>query len=87
MKKPTQKQAVLSYLIHNGSISGSECHKVTKKLCNCASLNLHKLIASLKEDGVIFKPSLWFTEGKTSYKRHYMDLKKTPKKLLQSKSN
>jgi hypothetical protein len=83
-KRITQKEAVLNYLIENGSITGSEAHTVTKRNCPCATLNCHKIIAKLKEDGIVFKPSqhLYNEVTKTNYKRHFIDLKKTPKKLL-----
>jgi len=83
-KRITQKQALLQWLIKNGSVTGSECYRETKRVAGIGSLNCHKLIAKLKEAGIVFKPSqhLYNEVTKTKYKRHFIDLKKTPKKIL-----
>jgi len=80
----TQKQAVLSFLIENLSITGSTCYTTTRINCKCASLNLHVIIRELGKSGVIFKQPKDFynSETKTRFRRHYIDLKRTPKKVI-----
>ena len=79
--KPTQKEVVRLMLIDGQKVTGSTAHKFTKAYCTCATLNLHKLLSSLRDDGYVVK-SKWVIDGHLKFKEHELDLKKTPKNLL-----
>lgn len=47
----TQEQAILDALLSGQVITGSNAYAITKKECNCGTLNLHKMLASIRKKG------------------------------------
>jgi hypothetical protein len=84
--KPTQKEVVRQMLTNSQTVCGSNVYKETKRQCGVGSTNIHKQIGALKKDGYVINFK-WCGEGVHRYKEHTLDFKKTPKKLLQDKSN
>ena len=77
--KITQPQAVLQMLISGMEVNASTVYNYTKKHCKRGSVNLHKLIARLRDKGFVITEK-W--EGKHEYKSFSLNRKKTSKKLL-----
>lgn len=79
--KPTQSKVVLDYLLTGEPINGSIAYKITKAKCECATLNLHKLIAIIRGMGYVIK-SEWQQNKTGRYKAHWIDFKNTPNGIL-----
>ena len=47
----TQEQAILDALLSGQVITGSNAYAITKKECACGTLNLHKMLASIRKKG------------------------------------
>ena len=47
----TQEQAILDALLAGQVITGSSAYAITKKECACGTLNLHKMLASIRKKG------------------------------------
>ena len=47
----TQEQAILDALLGGQVITGSNAYQITKKECACGTLNLHKVLAKIREKG------------------------------------
>lgn len=47
----TQEQAILDALLSGQVITGSSAYAITKKECNCGTLNLHKVLAKIRKKG------------------------------------
>lgn len=47
----TQEQAILDALLGGVVITGSNAYAITKKECACGTLNLHKMLASIRKKG------------------------------------
>ena len=47
----TQEQAILDALLSGQVITGSNAYAITKKECNCGTLNLHKVLAKIRKKG------------------------------------
>jgi hypothetical protein len=83
-KKPTQKEVVKQMLINNENVCGSTAYLATKKQCGVGTLNLHKQLSALRNEGYVITCK-WMGEGQHTFKQHFLDLKKTNKKLLNPK--
>lgn len=69
MAKKTQKQAVLDALLNGEIVTASSAYQLTKKQCKCGTMNLHKLLAYIREDGYkIAEEWVINRELKTKYK-------------------
>ena len=44
----TQEQAILDALLGGQVITGSNAYAITKKECACGTLNLHKVLAKIR---------------------------------------
>lgn len=79
MAKKTQKQAVLDAFLNGEIVTASSAYQLTKKQCKCGTMNLHKLLAYIREDGYkIAEEWIVNRELKTKYKEF---------KLIKSKKN
>lgn len=47
----TQEQAILDALLSGQVVTGSSAYTITKKECACGTLNLHKMLASIRKKG------------------------------------
>jgi len=47
----TQEQAILDALLSGQVVTGSNAYAITKKECACGTLNLHKMLASIRKKG------------------------------------
>jgi hypothetical protein len=47
----TQVQAILDALLSGQVVTGSLAYQITKKECACGTLNLHKMLASIRKKG------------------------------------
>jgi len=54
----TQEQAILDALLGGVVITGSNAYAITKKECNCGTLNLHKVLAKIRKKGYTINEEL-----------------------------
>ncbi len=77
MAKKTQKQAVLDALLNGEIVTASSAYQLTKKQCKCGTMNLHKLLAYIREDGYkIAEEWIVNKELKTKYKEFKLIISK-----------
>lgn len=60
----TQEQAILDALLGGQVITGSNAYAITKKECNCGTLNLHKVLAKIRKKGYTINET-WQQNAKT----------------------
>jgi len=75
--KKSQTTAILDALLAGILVNGSNAYAITKKECRCGTLNLHKLIAAIREKGYTVNEE-WKTneKTKTAYKQFSITNKK-----------
>jgi hypothetical protein len=76
----TQEQAILDALLGGQVITGSNAYAITKKECNCGTLNLHKVLAKIRKKGYTIN-ECWQQNQKTKamYKEFTITNKKQKK--------
>lgn len=82
--KPTQAKVVLDYLLTGEPITGSIAYKITKARCECASLNLHVIIRTIRHMGFVID-SEWMQNKAGRFKAHRINFWKTPNSVLRGK--
>ena len=78
----TQEQAILDALLGGQVITGSNAYQITKKECNCGTLNLHKVLAKIRKKGYTIN-ECWKQNPKT--KVNYKEFTITNKKQKHGK--
>ena len=77
----TQEQAILDALLAGQVITGSSAYAITKKECACGTLNLHKMLASIRKKGYTINER-WNRNEKT--KTNFKEFTITNKKQKQN---
>ena len=77
----TQEQAILDALLAGQVITGSNAYAITKKECNCGTLNLHKVLAKIRKKGYTINER-WNRNEKT--KTNFKEFTITNKKQKQN---
>lgn len=77
----TQEQAILDALLSGQVITGSNAYAITKKECACGTLNLHKMLASIRKKGYTINER-WNRNEKT--KTNFKEFTITNKKQKQN---
>lgn len=79
----TQPQAILDALLSGQTVNGSTAYAITKKECKCGTLNLHKMIARIRELGYTVNEE-WKENPKTNVR--YKEFSITNKKQKHGKN-
>ncbi len=77
----TQEQAILDALLSGQVVTGSSAYAITKKECACGTLNLHKMLASIRKKGYTINER-WNRNEKT--KTNFKEFTITNKKQKQN---